>query len=669
MINIDTKKILKQKLLYKLAVADSILTVSDLAKFIDKSGRTVRNYLSELADQLEEEHKILLVRKPSVGVYLDATDEQKRRLKDGFEFDTIKKYSSQYRERYILQTLLSNQSTYTIQLFSEELYCSKGTIFSDLVEVESWLSRRELSLKRRQNQGLWVEGTERNFRKALMDMAQQYNSFKDIEDCEDESGLLDYRLDAMNFKRIKDLFGNLDLLAIQSIIQDAEKKLNYYFTDQAFMNLIIHIAITIKRIKSGKEIILSEEFLDDLRIKQEYTVAKWVVKRLEEKFRIKFPKDEVSYISLHMLGAKIQEDFHMKNYDLLLDSQNKEYVNLAIEIIHLASEILNTDLTKDELLLTSLVLHLRTTVVRLKYGLKLRNPVLRTIKNEYTSVFGAAWACSSIFEKKFGVSINEDEIGYIAMHLAAGISRKTNTYKTVVVCSSGIGTSQLVARKLQKIFTELEITTIIPMNYLTEELINESDIIISTIKFPSKSKKIIFVGSLLDEHDQFKIKSHLNAIDLNYNQVIAKSGEQEYILDKIIDRELCFVEKRKMHFIEIIQMYGSILIEKGYVKQGFIENMIEREEKGSTYVGKGIAIPHSNEEYVNKSKICIIKLEHPIVWQRNTIAVIFILGLKIDNINGIKLFFNGFYTLLENEELINRLISAEDDQEIYKLLT
>ncbi len=668
-IKIDTKKTLKQKLLCKLAVSDSVLTVDELATYINRSGRTVRNYLNELADQLEEEHKIELVRKPSVGIYLDATDEQKRGLRDSFKFETIRKYSALYRERYILQTLLTNQTTYTIQLFSEELYCSKGTIFSDLIEVESWLATRGLHLKRKQNQGLWVEGTEQNYRRALMDLAQQYNNFKEIEDCESESDLLDFRLDEMNFRRIKELFGNLDLLAIQGVIQDAEKKLNYCFTDQAFMNLIIHIAITIKRIKSGKEIVLSEEFLNDLKVEYEYSVAQWVVEQLEEIFHIQFPKDEISYISLHMLGAKIQEDFDMKNYDLLLDSQNQEYVNLAIEIIQLASEILNTDLTRDELLLTSLALHLRTTVVRLKYGLKLRNPVLSTIKNEYTSIFGAAWACNSIFERNFGLCINEHEVGYIAMHLAAGVSRKTNTYKTVVVCSSGIGTSQLVARKLQKVFTELEITAIVPVNYLTEDLMNESDIIISTVKFPTKSKKIIFVGSLLDESDQYKITSHLNTIDLECNKVITTSEKQEYMLEKVIDKELCFIEKEKMDFIEIIQKYGSILIEKAYVKEGFIESIVEREEKGSTHVGKGIAIPHSNEEYVNESKICVVKLENPILWQDNTIKLIFILALKIDNINGTKLFFNGFYTILENDELIDRTMKAKDSLEIYQLLT
>lgn len=668
MIKISNKENVKKVLLSELIRRKEPVTVTELSKIINKTGRTVRNYLDELEDEYRDRN-LQIIRKTNVGVYVNMDEKTRKKFKNLLDkkdtkFVEYDKFSSKFRRLYILKILFEDSVPYTIQLFADDLYCSKGTIVNDLIYVENWLKKRNLVLRKKQNQGLWIEGKEKDYRRALKDLLSQMQEGKYLGGEIDEIlEKLDYRIDFVNYKNIKEMFPKLDLLYIQDIIQHAEKELGFYFTDQAFLNLITHVAITIERIINNRAVSVNREFLESLRKEREFNVAGWVVKQLSEKFHISFPEEEIGYIAMHMLGAKIQEDYNSDDYNTLLENQDEEYVDIAEDIISVSSEVLNIDLAKDKNLLTRLVLHLRPTVMRLKYGLRLTNPILERIKEEYTSIFGAAWACSSIFENKLGVSINEDEVGYIALHLALAVENMKRKIRAVVVCSSGIGTSQLVALRLGKSFENLEITHILPISLLTDDIIRESDIVITTVRNIQKNEKVVYISTLVTESDLEKVESTLKKLKNSTRKSSVRNNLKEEELD-IFDEKLCFLNSEFTDFKEAIYHYGSIMEEMGYAKKGFCKSILEREEKGSTYVGKGIAIPHGESVYVNQSKVCIVKFKEPISWEDNDLEFIIILCLNFENISTTKNFFKNFYTVLESDKTMLDIKNAKSAEEI-----
>lgn len=669
MIKINSKEGVKNKILSILIDSKKPITVSEMSKNISKSGRTIRNYLNELEEELKVKG-IKLYKKPNVGIYLESSEENKAKLKRTLNSNEYNKYSSEYRQKYILRTLFKNKYTYTIQLLADDLYCSKSTIVNDLSHVQKWLEKCGLILKRKPNQGLWIEGNEKLYRRAMMDLFYELKS-SDKFYIEDIVEKLDYRIDFVNYKKIKELFPRVDFYKIQSVIQLAEEKLGYYFTDQAFVNLLIHIAITIERVKNKKEISMEKESFNKLKKNYEFEVATWVIKKLSEEFNITFPEDEIGYISLHMLGAKVQEDTNLKEYDVLLDSQNKFYIDIAKEIINLVGDILNVNLNNDKQLLTGLVLHLRPTIVRLQNGLKLRNPMLERIKSEYTSIFGAVWACSTIFEKKVGILINEDEVAYIALHVAVALSRIQEKIKVVVVCSSGVGTSQLVATRIKNTIEEIEIISVIPLNLLSDDIKEKVDLIITTIQGIKNDPKVIYISTLVDEADIVKIKDRMKKINPKNSNCYLREDKTKAELEceekSIIDESLCFIEEEKKNFEEIIKYYGTLMEKLKYAKKGFYENVLKREEKSSTVIGKGIAIPHSTEEFVKESKICIVKLKNPIEYNSQNLNLIIILCLKFKDINDTKNFFRKFYSILNDELLINKIVQTNNKKDIVNI--
>lgn len=676
MINISTKESVKKKLLYELLGKREPVTIKSLAMFIEKTGRTVRSYLDELQEEYEG-YGLEIIRKTNLGVYLNIDEENRVKLinilqEDNLCNDKIESFSSKYRQIYILKTLFEDKFSYTIQMFADELYCSKSTIVKELTFVQKWLEGSNLTLRRRQNQGLRIDGNEKDYRTALMNFINEIQGEEeDVNNFNENVDDLDYRIDVVNYIKVKRMFPKIDLYLVQHIIQEAEKKLGFYFTDLAFLNLITHIAITITRLKDNKAVSNKENHADSFKKEREYIVAKWVVDKLSKKFDVSFPEEEIEYISIHMLGAKIQESYDEKESSTIIENQDNNYLDIAKSIIQMSSEILNLDLTKDLGLMTRLVLHLRPTIMRMKYGLRLTNPILERIKQEYTSLFGAAWACSSIFESRLGIAINEDEVGYIALHLALSVDNIKSMLKTIVVCSSGIGTSQLVASKLAKKFDNLDITHVLPYNLLSQKLIDESDLVITTIRIVENKEKCVYVSTLVNDKDLENIKNAITRIKKSQKTYLSSLSNPKEVKqdvqkesENIFDKELFFLDNKTTDFTEAIIYYGKLMEEKGFAKSGFCQDILNREKVGSTYIGKGIAIPHARDIFVNKSKICVVKLEKPIAWQGNELEFIFILCLKFNDITVIKKFFRNFYSVLENDDLILKMKSVKSVEDI-----
>lgn len=386
------KASIKKQILLTLLERSTPMTVAELASITHVSGRSVRNYLKELQNELDEKD-IKIIKKPHVGVYLELSEEEKENMiKDSEKYNITKvDYSSEFRRNYILKTLFKNKDTYTIQLLADDLYCSKSTIVNDLNYVEEWLANKGLSLKRKQNQGLWVEGDEKKYRRAIMDLFHEMKE-KQYEENQENSEELDYRIDYNSYKHIKNFFPRIDLYKIQAVIQETEEKLGNYFTDYAFVNLITHIAIAIHRVKNEKSVLLENVRFDDFKEKPQFEIAQWMLRRLKEEFKLDFPDNEAVFLLIHILGAKIQQHASISDMDTLKELDDQENEIIAKEIINLVSQILNVNLTMDEVLLNSLIMHLKPTIFRLKNELKLRNPILNRVKKEYTSIFGAVWA-------------------------------------------------------------------------------------------------------------------------------------------------------------------------------------------------------------------------------------------------------------------------------------
>lgn len=647
------------------------LTIDNIADELNVSNKTIRNDLDLIEDYLKSNNLGKLVKKPRIGVWLEATQENSFFIKNMIDKKQmyIHPYSSEDRMFYIIRKLLLSNEPLIMQDIADELYVSKATMIKDLEEAEEWLKKYNLKVMRRQNYGMEIVGSENDWRKAMVELLMILKDDEEIRNLLSLEGEdVNKRISQDYFKYLEKILPDIDLIRIYDILVDTETNMKFVFTDETFLGLFIHIAISVERVKKKKDIKTSYKHLNFHREQKEYEVAEWIAKRIEEEFNIKLPEPEIGYILLHIMGAKIQENFEDSDAEDILANVDEKIVEFAKQMIIMIGNVLSIDFSGDEKLLAGLVLHLRPAVNRLKYGMTLRNPLLDEIKKKYSSIYGAVWTTSVLFEKFFGAKVNEEEIGYIALHIGAALVRLNEKTRAVVVCSSGIGTAQLVAERLKNEIPELEIVSITSVFSLEKIKSTDFDIILSTIpvsieKF--KSKPLINISVFVNEDDVFRIKKYVKNVQntRKFDKSVLNGVEEN-----LFRKELIFVNQGFKTKETIIKYMCNALLKNGYVKDGFLQSVLEREKIITTSVGKGVAIPHGNTQMINEPVIAVMTLKEPIEWDNDKVSIVFLLAYYFDTGVGYRAFFKKFFRLLNDEKELDRIKKSKDSFEVYNNL-
>lgn len=659
-----------REILKILAAETEPLTINTIAMRLDVSNRSIRNDLNDLNDFLMEKYpSIQLHKKPRIGVWIETDETGKRKLDHLIEEASqyISPFSAEDRRFFLIKKLLLSQSHLTMQQLADELFVSRVTVYNDLEDVENWLARYDIILKRKQKEGLSIRGNEQQIRNAMADLLDILKTDQDLENIlQLNDDLSTSRIDYVNYLQLKELFPDTDLEGIERILKQAEETSAFPLAEDAFTCLLIHIAISLERIKKNKDIKMESDQLLAIQQKREYEIAKEIAKEVEKLYGLKLPQAEIGYISLHILGSKMQQGFTIDRSEEIIDSSDDFVRDLAKEIIHLVGIVLSVDLQDDQQLLTGLILHLRPTINRLKYGLRLKNPLLNEIKLKYPSVFGAAWSSSVLFEKYYGIKVTEEEVAYLAMHFGAALERKKTLTRAVIVCSSGIGTAQLAAVRLEQSISDLKIVEITSYHDVSRIQTLDYDIIISTIPLRGYDKPVILINPLVGDRDIQKIRKYIrNVTETKTFQSKSLEGPNPELYRK----SLIFPKQSFADAESAIRFLGNALETQGAVTKGFTQSCLEREKITHTSIGYGIAIPHGEQPFVTRPSIAMVSLDKPVKWGDDSVELIFMLAFKFDDSRYVRQFFKGFYAMIRNKALVQALRSAADADSIYQIVT
>lgn len=657
---------------------DAPVTTDHIANIMRVSTRTIRSDL-QIIEEILDDFDIKLIRKPRVGIYLDAQTDKKIMLLEKLphigEYNA-EPFDTQEREKYIISRLLKSNKTLTTQELADDLFVSRMTISNDLDNIEKWLNKHKLSLIRKPNYGIKITGNEENLRNAYAAFIASYSKkskFKNgVAEC--DTVPLDKRLATENLKQLRDMFPQIDVRKVERAILESEKLMGSSFTEETYTALVVHLVISIKRLRAKKDIKMPDSQIKKLKETEEFNLAAFIAGELERAFDVKFPESEKGYISLHILGAKIQNQMVFlkeKDLEIILKDFDDDLIQIVYDIIHVTENTLDVKLSNDKMLVTGLALHLRPVINRLKNGMNLHNPVLDQIKENYTAIYGIAWIAAGIIENRLGIKVGEEEVGYLAMHLGAAIDRAKSPKRALVVCSSGIGTAQLLSSRLKKVLPDIILEDIVPSRLVQSIIQSKSiDLIITTIPLEVKGIPIALISPLVTQADVLKIRSVIDNIGRIKNIKIIQQAQnyKKGIVSNLIPQELIFCKLNYRKKEELIEKVGNILAKKGYVRKEFINTALEREKITSTYIGKGVAIPHGEDNLVIKPAVSVITLEEPIDWWGEDVDVVFYLALHFTNSQYTKSFFKEFYNMMDNPELLKRIKEAKSSLEISEIL-
>lgn len=305
---------------------------------------------------------------------------------------------------------------------------------------------------------------------------------------------------------------------VQVIEQATGGKLAYPYN----VNILSHLYILIQRVRrQGKverlKIVNSVEvrklMLQNMHL---YRLAEIIIGNTENYLAKQLPPEETDYLFQYLISSRIDNEtpnVKMLSYSPKVHEVSAfliNYVNKHLPTAHIQQTTWR-----------ELAGHVAPLINRLENNIAVTNGLLTDIKREYASVFEVLAEGTQQATKKFALpEISENEIGFIVMYFARFLEQQDHKIQTLVICASGIGTSELLRVKLEKTFRELKIDQTATGLFTDIDLnsLKNTDLIVSTIDLKgSQYDKLaipkVLVSAVLSNLDKEKIRHAIKAIE------------------------------------------------------------------------------------------------------------------------------------------------------------
>ncbi|QGH33308.1 PRD domain-containing protein [Gracilibacillus salitolerans] len=485
-------------------------TPRSLASYLHVSVRTVQRDLKAVGNILKS-FELQLRRTTNDGLMIDGKNEHIFKLMQQLYHVHPTDETPEEKKLQLLIILLHEGSFFKAQVLAKQLGVSVTTLASYLDDVTDWLEKFSIELTRKRGVGVSIDGREANMRKALA----TYFLFHFHEELLESLYLLqkNNHLDGP----VLGYFPPNYLVLIDEMVHHLFDRGQTRLADNDYLGLIVHIAITLQRVEN--DFLLEEETdSEDEDSTRPFQLISQLCDDLKSELSIPLTKKDVHYLDVILKGSKLQ-DSETIDYDSIMLGQ------IIKNIIQDISSQLHVDLSRDFSLFQGLLAHLEPSIFRLKHQMGLFNPLTEQINKKYLVLF---MAVRNSLEKEFpDISFPDDEIAFIVLHFGSALlmNEEKTTIHAVVVCPTGIGTSKMLASRIQKEFTEINSVEIKSMKEMEKSNLDEFDIVISTVRLPFDDVHYILVSPLLSDEDIQMIRSFLQS---NIQQL---TGKKKYVKD------------------------------------------------------------------------------------------------------------------------------------------
>ena len=428
---------------------------------------------------------------------------------------------------------------------------------------------------------------------------------------------------------------------IAEILNKYLKKKKIKVADIALQTFIVSVYVTNQRITLGKEI----EFIDidrelfENKISQVKEIKKYLVEELG--LDIEFKETDIEYLAIRFMTTETI------TYKSIQNSNVKDIQELIQEIIFYVNVTFKIDLSDDDTLYKNLYTHLLALVIRIRFGIRVKNPLLDDIKQNMPLAYNVATYVSKIISKRYNKEITEAETAYIAviLYMSKGLNSKDNNKKNIlIVCPSGSGISKFLIYTYSNLFSKYaNLINSCGVNELLDVNFETVDVIFSLVDIGFELPKPVYkIDYFLNDEDISRIKKILE-FEESYLEKIFLKDLFTYIEEDITKDELIKIMSNKLSKIDGIDKDIESLIQ-------------EREKLGLTEISEKVAIPHPIKAIkdVNVVGVCILK--NKLLWQKNKVNIVLFMCVN-----------NGYG---ENEIVYKKLTGIiNNDKHIFSILS
>ncbi|WP_226672310.1 BglG family transcription antiterminator [Rossellomorea aquimaris] len=669
----------------------------ELVARMNLSQRTIYYDLDQINSWLRTEGLEPIESQHGKGLFLPPDSKSKLMVSKDQSFEDWQyQLSKEEREVLIKASILLEEQDASMQRFMNLTSMSRGTIAKVIKDIKKEFREAGLDLYYKKGSGYRLSGPEEAKRTMLSTILATIFSHQDWQNVRNEvHRMIQPEADTWSQETEQRRL-------VREILYEAEKELGLTLTDEMVEILSLQILMIMKRIELHKYISVPEAEKEVLKQTEAYRAALHITNKLD----VTFPDDEVCFITMNLLGSKVQQD-NFNRYTEQEMSGLKEVVQRMIHDFQLYSCVVFDD---KKGLQENLISHIKPTFYRLKYGLSIANDLSDSIQTTYPDIFHLTKRVMRHLELYVGKSVPDEEAAYITLHFGGWLTKekkKVETkFKALIVCENGIGTSNMLRTQLENLIAGLNVITTLSMReYRTNEY--EADIIFSTNYIKEKDIPVIHVPAILTNLEKERVMQRMNELfdskpteknrtDLLMDVIKRHATVHEEdamkkelvqlleqttptikelrkpMLNELLTEQTIQLKDRVTSWEEAIRVASQPLVDQQSIRPDYVDAMIANVKELGPYIviAPNIAIPHARPETgVEQLGMSFLRLEEPVYFsekEKHRAQLIIVLA-AIDNQTHLKALAQ-LTELLSNEGNVEKLIAANDQETVIKLI-
>lgn len=670
-------------ILQLLLVSRQPIPTSEIANRLGLTPRMVR-FCLPIASRWLNDRDVVVWRIPGKGVTICILDENRNKiLRELNDIGSIDVYlTPQERNRALIFHLLTSEKPLIILNLSSQLNVSRATVIKDLDQLDEWFSQNRIKLVRKQNVGCWLEGEEIDLREVLLDFlfeeTDRANFLPILNGSRIHQGLKTTKYSYLA-PLISIFLSKLELDISGSFILALRDSSSIHYSDDSLLDLILYTALMVYRIKIGWSYTSLPNFHEEISTRSQYKIAEKIIRLVEKRFYIYPGYSEILYLTMQLIRAELSCCDIVGPNNKQNEFIDKKIAAIVTEILELSSVKLHPSLIVDKQLSDTLINQLSQEMDLFRFGVSIRNPLLRQVRKEFPYVYQIAKSSSIPLKQLVGENLPEDAISTVALCLVAALGRLNllprDRRRILVVCNSGIITSWLLVSRIRSEISDVEIVDVVSANELqTRTRLVNIDLIVSTIKLNINSVPCIVVSPLLSTLDLQRLKQVLDILpDRPIGSLVVDTNPNDNLgLNDLLEPQFIGVKLSANDWPDVVDMAGEILLNSGAIELGFIEAMKDAIKVYGPYMvfWPGIALLHADPKYgVQRLSMSLITLEHGVEFgslENDPVDIAVVLGVIDDHTHLRAL--RELQSIFNNPGSVKKLRLATNKGEILKIL-
>ncbi len=604
------------------------ITAAELADAIGVTPRSIRSYVTAVNGRVP------------AGVAIESGPQGYRAGPDaaaalragGLEAGTPRE-----RLHRLVRTLLAAPDGIDVFETADAFHVSPATLDADLGRVRSLLGGTELVLERTASRAR-LRGSEIAQRRLLSRLVHE----------ETEDGAFD--LDALRRALGEDSLGAAAFGPFKEAIVAELTGLGYFVNEFGIGDVMMHIAIAADRVTR-------DHALDDTGMGEGGDAAariEDVIDRLSARhLGVAFGAGDLRHLAA-LVQSRVVAPGAGEPVDVIRERLDPEVAAAVREVVARAAAEFQVDIDHEDFVLR-LGLHVQNLRMRAREQAWSRNPLTRSLKTTYPMIFEVAVYLSEGLRGLLGISLLDDEIAYIAMHVGGRLerSRRADTLlSATIVCPGYYELHELlrssVARSLGQAVTVVGVETRVDPDWTSID----TDLVLTTIDPPVSSERFVRIQPFLTDADVERVQAAAGRVRRARRLARLRAELERYFSSDAFVYGLRPDEGEEA----VITRLGSLLVAQGVIDDDYVQRTLEREQLSSTAFTDALAVPHALGMTASRTAIAVGIADPSIPWGEGRVQVVAMVAFSESDRAAFQTVFEQLVEVFSERESVQRIV-------------